>query len=89
MNYEVRVKASAAKALTSTLPEAVAAAVLAFLGGDLSTAPYRVGKPLYAPFEGLWAARRGEYRVLYRVDDDTHTVTVETIKHRCDAYRHH
>ena len=89
MTYEVRVRASAAKALTSTLPERVAAAVLAFFDGDLSTAPRRVGKPLLAPFEGVWSARRGEYRILYRVDDEPHTVTVEHIKHRRDAYSHH
>jgi mRNA interferase RelE/StbE len=34
-----------------------------------------------------YSARRGDYRVLYFIDDATHTVTITTIKHRADAYR--
>ena len=29
----------------------------------------------------------GTYRVVYRIDEDKHTVTIQTIKHRRDAYR--
>ena len=46
-----------------------------------------VGVPLRAPFEGLWRARRGEYRVRYTIDDDAAVVTVLDISHRRDAYR--
>jgi mRNA-degrading endonuclease RelE of RelBE toxin-antitoxin system len=37
--------------------------------------------------EGIWSARRAMYRVLYRIDDVNHTVTIETIRHRRNAYR--
>ena len=48
----------------------------------------RVGTPLRAPFEGLWRARRGEYRLRYRIDVDSRQVVVLDIDHRRDAYRH-
>jgi len=46
-----------------------------------------VGVPLRKPFEGLWRARRGEYRVRYRIDEEAHKVVVLPISHRRDAYR--
>jgi mRNA-degrading endonuclease RelE of RelBE toxin-antitoxin system len=38
--------------------------------------PHRVGKPLRFELAGIWAARRGTYRVLYRVNDTTREVIV-------------
>jgi mRNA interferase RelE/StbE len=46
-----------------------------------------VAAPLRPPFEGLWRARRGEYRVRYRINDDRREVVVLHIDHRRDAYR--
>jgi mRNA interferase RelE/StbE len=37
--------------------------------------------------EGAWSARRATYRVVYRIDDVAHTVTIEMIRHRRSAYR--
>jgi mRNA interferase RelE/StbE len=34
-----------------------------------------------------WSARRGEYRVIYLIDDGRVVVEVVTIVHRRDAYR--
>ncbi len=39
------------------------------------------------PFDGLWRARRGEYRVRYRIDDETLRVIVLDVDHRRDAYK--
>ncbi len=55
--------------------------------GPLAEAPHRVGAPLRSPFDGRRRARRGEYRVRYRIDDDTKTVFVLDVDHRRDAYR--
>jgi mRNA-degrading endonuclease RelE of RelBE toxin-antitoxin system len=41
-----------------------------------------------APFDGLRRARRGQYRVRYRIDADARQVVVLDIEHRRDAYRH-
>ncbi|WP_244302277.1 type II toxin-antitoxin system RelE family toxin [Microbispora triticiradicis] len=46
-----------------------------------------MGKPLQEPYEGLLVARRGTYRVVYRIDEDKRTVTVQAIRNRRDAYR--
>jgi mRNA interferase RelE/StbE len=85
--FELVVTAPAGRALTDQLPEAVATAVLEFLTGALLRAPERVGRPLRAPLDGLWSARRGTYRVLYRVRLEPREVVVVRIEHRADAYR--
>jgi mRNA interferase RelE/StbE len=74
------------RALTR-LPEKAATAVVEFLYGSLASSPYRVGKPLKLGLEGLHSARRGDYRVIYRIDDHLHWVTVVAIEHRSDVYR--
>jgi mRNA interferase RelE/StbE len=33
-------------------------------------------------------ARRGTYRIIYRIDEPSHTVAVLAVVHRADAYRH-
>ena len=87
MNFRVVVARSATRRLAEHLPEAVAAACIEFVFGPLAEDPRRVGAPLRKPFEGQWRARRGEYRVRYRIDDETRTVYVLDIDHRRDAYR--
>ena len=85
--YELVVTPPARRALTERLPEAVAAAVIDFLTTASVTQPRRVGKPLRGELAGVWAARRGTYRVLYRLREDTHEVIVLRIDHRRDVYR--
>jgi mRNA-degrading endonuclease RelE of RelBE toxin-antitoxin system len=85
--YEVVLSPGARRALTDELPPAVAFAAWEFITGPLRQRPRVVGSPLRPPFEGLWRARRGEYRVQYRIDDDLRRVVVLDIDHRRDAYR--
>jgi mRNA-degrading endonuclease RelE of RelBE toxin-antitoxin system len=84
--WELRVAASAERQL-GRLPERIAAAVVEFVLGPLCENPRRVGHPLQRELAGLWSARRGAYRVIYEIDDDTHLVTVLRIDHRSDVYR--
>lgn len=77
----------AVRAIQTRLPEAVAAAVIEFLTGPLIENPHRVGKPLRRDLRGIHSARRGPYRVLYRINDRAHEVIVVRIDHRRDAYR--
>jgi mRNA interferase RelE/StbE len=77
---------TARRALTR-LPAKVATAVVEFLYGSLAENPHRVGKPLKLGLEGMRSARRGDYRVIYRIDDDQRLVTVIAIEHRSDIYR--
>ncbi len=79
--------ATAARRALTRLPEKVATAVVEFLYGSLAASPHRVGKPLELSLEGLHSTRRGDYRVIYRIDDQQHLVTVIAIEHRSDIYR--
>ena len=85
--YDLQVAAGAARMIQEGLPEGVATAVVEFLTGSLITGPRRVGKPLRRELAGLYSARRGTFRVLYRIDDVEHLVTVVRVDHRADAYR--
>jgi mRNA interferase RelE/StbE len=85
--WEVRVLAPARRQL-DRLPVSVAAAVMETLGA-IAANPRRLGKPLRFELEGSWAARRGPYRVIYRIDDAAHTVSILAVAHRADVYRPH
>lgn len=85
--YELVVTPPAARALQSGLSESVAAAVIEFLTGALIADPRRVGKPLRGDLAGIHSARRGTYRVLYRVNDASREVVVLRVDHRRDVYR--
>jgi mRNA-degrading endonuclease RelE of RelBE toxin-antitoxin system len=85
--YELVLTPPARRAITDQLPEAVATAVISFLTTALVADPHRVGKPSRQDLAGVWSARRGTYRVLYRINDDLHEVVVLRVEHRRDAYR--
>ena len=86
MSYELRLSRAARTALTETLPEAVAAAVWEFVNGPLLDNPHRVGKPLRFELDGYYSARRGQYRVIYRIDEHEVTVYVINNSHRGAVY---
>lgn len=79
--------APAAERTLARLPERVAAAVVEFMVGPLLEDPRRVGKPLQRELEGYRSARRGAYRVVYRIDDEAATIRVVRVDHRSDVYR--
>lgn len=84
--YEVVFTRTARRALEQDLPEKVAAAAFEFIMGALRENPRRLGKPLREPLAPLYSARRGEYRVIYRILDERLVVEVVSISHRRDAY---
>ena len=86
MNFEVSVTAAAQRDL-ARIPPLIVPAIIEFVFGDLARAPRRVGKPLRRELEGPFSARRGTYRVLYRIDEEAHRVDVLRIDHRSDVYR--
>jgi mRNA-degrading endonuclease RelE of RelBE toxin-antitoxin system len=81
--YDIAWTPTAKRAL-QRLPEKVAAAAVEFIYGPLAANPHRVGKALRFELEGLHSARRGDYRIIYRIDD---RVTITAIEHRADVYR--
>lgn len=69
------------------LPEKVATAVIEFVYGSLADNPHRVGRALHLELAEHHAARRGEYRVVYRINDADHAVLIVHVDHRADVYR--
>lgn len=84
--YDVAWSGPARRALR-TMPEKVGTAVVEFAYGPLAGSPYQVGRPLRFELEGRYSARRGDYRIVYRIDEDEHLVVVEAVEHRADVYR--
>jgi mRNA interferase RelE/StbE len=84
--YEIRFQPAARRAIAERLPESVAAAVLEFCEAALAVNPQRVGKPLFGPLAGCHGARRGTYRVVYRIDETGHVVHVLDVDHRSEIY---
>jgi mRNA interferase RelE/StbE len=84
--YGIRFQAAARRAIAERLPEAVAAAVLEFCDAALADNPHRVGKPLFGPLAGCHGARRGTYRIVYRIDEDSRIVHVLDVDHRSEIY---
>ena len=85
--YRLRTTPTVRRALAETLPEPVAAAAYAFMVGPLLVQPHRVGKRLLPPLDDRFSARRGTYRIIYRIDDEARVVTVVDVGHRRDVYR--
>lgn len=86
MSHAVTWTATATRAL-QRLPEKVATAAVEFIYGSLAENPHRVGKPLRFELEGLHSARRGDYRVVYEIDQTEATATIIAIQHRADVHR--
>ena len=84
--YELVVTPPAAQAL-SRLREPVAGAVIELLTTTLVREPLRVGKPLRREQSGISSARRGTYRIRYRVREEPTEVVVLGIEHHRDVHR--
>jgi mRNA interferase RelE/StbE len=85
--YELVITATARRQLAEGLPASIAFAAYEFIIGPLLDNPHRVGKRLVPPMADRHSARRGTYRVIYRIDDVKLTVTVLAVSPRADAYR--
>lgn len=84
-SWRLVVAAPAARELEQLSEKASTAVIESFQA--IAADPRRVGKPLRFELEGLWSARRGPYRVLYRINEDERVVTVVAVGHRADVYR--
>lgn len=69
------------------LPLRIAQAVVEFVTVTLPTNPERMSKEQVGDFVGLRSARRGEYRVLFRLEPQTQMLRVLRVRHREFAYK--
>ena len=54
--------APSARRRMDKLPLEAAVALYEHLIGPVAQNPYRLGKPLEVPYDGVWTTRRGDYR---------------------------
>jgi len=85
--YSVILSAQARRNIHEHLPVDVAFAAMETISGPLAANPHRVDKPLDEPFDGFYSARRGTYRIIYRINEGKRTVEIHSVRHRRDAYR--
>jgi mRNA interferase RelE/StbE len=93
-SYTVIFSRQARRNLHENLPLDVAAAAMETIDRPLTTNLHRAGKPpptspspLHRPFDGYHSARRGTYRIIYRINEDRQTVEIHSIRHRRDVCR--
>lgn len=85
--YTVLLSRQARRNLSESLPLDVAIAATETIQHTIAVNPARVGKPLDEPFDGYYSARRGTYRIIYRIDEAKRVVQIHSIRHRRNAYR--
>lgn len=89
--YSVKLSTGVLRALQSGPPRGVplnaAWAIYEFINGPLARDPWRVSKLLHDELEGFRGARRGEYRVGLRIDEERREIHVVRVDHRADVYR--
>ena len=88
--FVLRVTPGVRRALAERLPESIAFAVFEFINGPLldKSASCRQAF-LPPPLDDRHSARRGSYRIIYRIDYKARTVTVVDVNHRSDVNRPH
>jgi mRNA interferase RelE/StbE len=84
--HTVELSAEARRSL-HRLPAKIAPAVVEFITGALADNPARLSKPLTGELADYRTARRGDYRVLIRIDPKAQAILVVRIDHRADVYR--
>jgi mRNA interferase RelE/StbE len=85
MAYRVVLLRSAARELAQ-LPQPIRGRLTRALG-TLAKDPRPPGAKLLSGPDRIWRLRVGDYRILYRIDDDIVRILVIRIRHRSDAYR--
>ncbi|PIR33140.1 MAG: type II toxin-antitoxin system mRNA interferase toxin, RelE/StbE family [Alphaproteobacteria bacterium CG11_big_fil_rev_8_21_14_0_20_44_7] len=66
------------------LPKPALIRILKEIESKLASNPIKFGKPLRHNLIGLRRLRVGDYRIIYRIEDEK--VIVTTIQHRKDVY---
>jgi mRNA interferase RelE/StbE len=85
MPYSVFVRPGAIRDLKGLSPENHARVEKAI--ARLQMNPRPAGAKKLVGYEDEWRVRIGNYRILYRVDDGSHQVTIARVAHRREAYR--
>ncbi|WP_086010777.1 type II toxin-antitoxin system RelE family toxin [Sciscionella marina] len=76
------VVSSAAHRDLRRLPDRIAIAIVEFITGQLADNPARLTKPLRNELADYRSARRGDYRVFVRLDEEERSVLIVRVDHR-------
>lgn len=68
-------------------PKAVVEVILKNIEKKLTIDPYAYGKPLVKQWKNHHRLRVGDYRVIYRIQDEIVTVLIVEVDHRKDVYK--
>lgn len=69
-----------------SLPKTMRVRIKTAIETRLTVDPVGLGKPLRYSFIGHRRIRVGDYRIVYRLDMNRHTIIIVLIKHRKDVY---
>lgn len=67
-------------------PKVVQAVIIKNIEKKLRVDPYAFGKPLVKQWKNHFLLRVGDYRVIYRIQDEIVTVLIVEVDHRKDVY---
>ena len=84
--YEVAWTSPARRDL-ARLPPRTAGVILTYVDERLADRPAVLSKPLRNLLVGLRSARVGDYRILFRIDEDGHRLVIQRVDHRAHVYR--
>jgi mRNA-degrading endonuclease RelE of RelBE toxin-antitoxin system len=84
--YEVEWTRSALRGL-DRIPEKAATACIELVYGALAEDPRRVGRELRFDLVGKHSARRGDFRVVYEIDEAARVIVIIAMDHRSGVYR--
>lgn len=84
--YRIEYLASVVEEDIPRLPKSVRNLIKRAIEERLAIDPVGLGKPLRYSLKGHRRLRVGDYRIVYRIDQDEQLVTIVAIKHRKDVY---
>ena len=85
MKYSVWYKGTVIEKDIPRLPKRIAGKIKVAIREKLTTHPERFGKPLRESLKGYRRLRVGDYRVVFRIQDDS--VKIFAIQHRSEIYK--
>lgn len=85
--FQVTYSATAFRALSEQLPPKIAKAAFIFIEGPLAENPKRVGQQLRGRLHPHYCARRGNYRIIYEIQDQDVVIRILKIDHSANAHR--
>ena len=86
MKYNISYQEKVVKKHIPSLPSRTRNLIKRAIEERLMLDPIGFGKPLRYSLKGHRCLRVGEYRVVYRIENESHTIVIIAIQHRKDVY---